>query len=175
MPGPPLVVPPWVEARLRQMRWAKTTQASAAYGGVGVKVVGLSELRRACSVMGEEMRLYLREELKKLAGVVVTRTKPKIPVITGAAAGSVRAVIAGGGAAVRAGSAAVPYYGWLDFGGIIRHYPHANIHHTMQHLIKRPFIREGRYLYPTADESAVEMAPMVEAMLDRLAVKAGWV
>jgi hypothetical protein len=139
-----------------------------------VKVVGLRELRRACSVMGEDMPLYLRDELKALAGVIVKRTQPKVPVITGAARASVRAVIAGGGAAVRAGSAAVPYYGWLDFGGRIRHMGPSHSH-VMNHYLFRPYIKTGRYLYPTADESAVEMAPMVEAMLDRLFVKAGWV
>ena len=140
-----------------------------------IKVVGLRELRRACSVMDEEMPLYLRDELMRLAEIVVQRTKPKVPEISGAARGSIRAIIGGGGAAVRAGSAAVPYYGWLDFGGRIRHMPHARIHHVMNHYLWRDYYPQGRYLYPTANEAAVEIGPMVERMLDRLCVKAGWV
>jgi len=133
------------------------------------------------------MPLYLRDEMKKLAEIVAVRARAKVPVGAGpqtahstsgkpgAARASIRPVMAGGGAAVIGGRKSVPYYGWLDFGGIIKHYPHANIHHTMQHLIRRDFIKTGRYLYPSADEAAVEIGPLVEAMLDRLFVKAGWV
>ena len=140
----------------------------------GVKVVGLTELRKACAIMGEDMPLYLREELKKLAEVVAVKARAKVPVIEGTAKGSIRTVMAGAGVAVRGGSAKAPYYGWLDFGGRIRHMGPSHAH-TMNHYLFRPYIKTGRYLYPAADESAVEMAPMVEAMLDRLAVKAGWV
>jgi hypothetical protein len=71
------------------------------------------------------------------------------------------------------GLAGVPYYGWLDFGGTIRHHgpKHA---HTTAHLIRREVRREGRYVYPAADEEATRAAPRVERMLDRLFAKAGF-
>ena len=140
-----------------------------AVTGGGVKVVGLSSLRKACAVMGEDMPLYLREELKKLAEIVAVKARVKVPVIEGTAKGSIRTVMAGGGVAVRGGSAKAPYYGWLDFGGHIRG------HIYPKHVISRPVIKTGRYIYPAADEAAVEIAPMVEHMLDGLFVKAGWV
>ena len=64
----------------------------------------------------------------------------RVPRLTGRLAASVSST--GGlfstGASVGMGGPGVPYAGWIEFGG----------------SRGRPFVQEGRYLYPTADDNA---------------------
>lgn len=59
----------------------------------------------------------LRHGLKRAADEVAQDAKGRVPVRSGAARDSVRAVSGGNRAYVVGGKAQVPYYGWLDFGG----------------------------------------------------------
>lgn len=138
---------------------------------------GLRELRKALKAADGLIPRELSKELKELAGEVATEARSRlegdVAHSTGRAAGSIRAVVLGGGAAVRAGGARVPYFGWLDFGGTIRH--HGSKHqHTHSHLIQREVVREGRYVYPAADEKAAVIAPKVESLIERVMVRAGF-
>jgi hypothetical protein len=92
---------------------------------------------------------------------------------SGRALASIRTFATQRGAGVRGGRSSIPYFGWLDFGGVIRH--HGPRHdHTHSHLIRREFRAGGRYLYPAADEKAAVIAPKVERLLDRMFVQAGF-
>lgn len=63
------------------------------------------------------------------------RVAGRVPVLTGALAGSASSTVSDEGLELELGSG-VPYAGWIEFGG-----SHG-----------RPYVAEGRYLYPTALE-----------------------
>jgi phage gpG-like protein len=76
----------------------------------------------------------------------------------GALAGSLRASAYRSGAAVRMGSKSVPYAGWVEFGGT-RKRPHAS---------SRPFLRNGRYLFPAAEANAPRAVREYTSSINRL-------
>jgi hypothetical protein len=80
-----------------------------------------------------------------------------LPSVSGDLAGTVRVTGGRTGAAVREGRAKVPYAGWIDFGGT-RKRPHP---------ATRPFIKVGRYLYPSAGPLAADAARTYAAALER--------
>lgn len=84
---------------------------------VEVRVEGLADLRRALQRADhlDDLR-ELREGMRRAANLVVSDTKRRVPVRTGAARDSVRSAMGGNRAFVVGGKARVPYYGWLDFG-----------------------------------------------------------
>ena len=142
-----------------------------------VRVEGLRELRMALGAVDSGLQGELRGELKEIADDVAESARSKlrsdVQTSTGRAEGSIRSFSNTRGAGVRAGSSSVPYFGWLDFGGAIRHHG-PNHRHETGHLLRREFVSRGRYVYPAADEGAVRAAPRVERMLDRLFVRAGF-
>lgn len=144
---------------------------------LNVRVVGLRELRMALGAVDGALPKELQAELKVFADEVrleaARRLEADVAHPTGRAAASLRAYSTSRAAGVRAGRASVPYYGWLDFGGTIRHVGSRHTH-TRPHLIRREFISRGRYLYPAADAKAALIAPKVERLLDRMFVRAGF-
>lgn len=78
---------------------------------------GLAELRRDLRKAEKvEDAAELRAGMKKAANVVAVETRSRMPVKSGMAQNSVRAVSGGNKAYVVGGRAKVKYYGWLDFG-----------------------------------------------------------
>lgn len=145
-----------------------------------VLVEGLRELRRALTAADDKMPVRLREELKGVAGRVAVRAKAKLDADTvghgrnpGSTGASIRPVAFRGGAGVRAGGARTPWYGWLDFGGTIRHHG-ANHSHAVDHLLSRPYVGGGRYLFPALDEQRATLELETERVLDRVFAEAGW-
>jgi hypothetical protein len=118
----------------------------------------------------KEESLEIAEDVRDLAQL---KLRSDVATSTGRAAASIRAFSNMRGAGVRGGHASVPYFGWLDFGGTIRH-EGSKHEHTTAHLIRREVRREGRYIYPAADEESTRAAPRVERMLDRLFARAGF-
>lgn len=94
------------------------------------------------------------------AKTVVDAARPEVPVVTGAAAHSLRVLDYGGGAAATGGSSAVPYYGWLEFGG------DAGIRRS----VHRPVVPLGRYLHPAFlqnfDKIERKMGDLLEDAID---------
>lgn len=105
--------------------------------GEAIRITGLKEyvreLRKLDADLPKTVRLVLNDAMK----IVVDDAKPRVPVRTGRAAGSIRARSGQREAKVSAGGKRVPYYAWLDFGGAV-----GRRHHT-----KRPFIKQGRYIW----------------------------
>ena len=58
---------------------------------------------------------------------------------------------------------AAPYYPWLDFGGRT----------GRKKSVVRPFIKEGRYLYPTLGEHQAEFDKIMQRNLTKVAESAG--
>jgi hypothetical protein len=144
----------------------------------GVRVVGLRELRVALGAVDRRFPEELRDESKDIARIVRLRAVQRLeadvgPGSTGQAASTIRAFATQRSAGVRAGNARTPYYGWLDFGGEIRHHG-PNHSHSHAHIIRREFVARGRYLFPAADDATPAIAPKVERMIDRLFREAGF-
>jgi len=104
---------------------------------VHAELQGLDELASGVDALIETMHGEAEREFKatadNLAGIVAGR----VPIVSGALAGSVRSEERAAGAAVTMGGMGVPYAGWIEFGG----------------SRGRPYYPEGRYLMPTIDEA----------------------
>ena len=105
-----------------------------------VEVKGLAEFNRGLRKIGSEAPKQLRVALNGAAELLITKTRPQIPSRSGKARGSLTARSTRTSARVAVGGKRAGYYPWLDFGGQgrIKGRPAA-----------RPFIKGGRYLYPT--------------------------
>jgi hypothetical protein len=112
-----------------------------------IEIVGLRELRKALGdVGGKALKTELRSAHKAIADRVAGVAQSKAPVKTGALRASIKGLASQTDARIREGKATVPYYGFIDFGGSIRL-------KTRNRTITRPFIREGRIIYPAIRES----------------------
>lgn len=121
-----------------------------------VEVVGLKalarDLARASDPHAGELLVVMREAGRRAAQPVATAVAAAYPNVTGTLSGSVRVTASRSGAAVRVGKASVPYAGPVDFGG----YPG-----------DRPFLPNGRYLYPTAEGLAESAATLYNEELQK--------
>jgi hypothetical protein len=105
-------------------------------GGSTVELVGVAPAMRDIDRWADQLGPAVDREALAFGGQVAGRVTDRVPVLTGMLASSVDAVDLGGdeyGIGVTMGEG-VPYAGWIEFGG----------------SRGRPFIPEGRYLYPTA-------------------------
>lgn len=85
----------------------------------------------------------MRDELKAAAtDTVVPAAKARTPVREGTARNSIRVVSSGNWLYVKGGGSRVPYYGWLEFGGILG--PSGGRRNTQV----RPRVKSGRFIRP---------------------------
>jgi hypothetical protein len=130
-----------------------------------IRVEGLREFGRKLKTMETGLTRELRLALNEAAQLVVDDAKPKIPTLTGRAAGSVRVSSTQREVRVKAGGAKVAYYPWLDFGGRV----------GRKKSVVRPFFTDGRYLflsYKQLKESG-RILDTLQKALRRLADRAG--
>lgn len=99
-----------------------------------IKVAGLKQFTRDLKKLDRDLGRAVRLALNDAAQLVVDEAVPKIPRKSGRAAGTVKSKSTQTKARVSAGSARVPYYAWLDFGG-------------QAGRVSRQFRKKGRYLY----------------------------
>ena len=119
-----------------------------------VDVVGLKALNADINKLAADQRGPLFKALanagKTAAEPVAAATRSALPrsdrktVDAGRLRASVRASGTRTGASVRMGSKAVPWAGWVEFGGT-RHKPF---------LSHRDYVKDGRYLFPAARDLA---------------------
>jgi hypothetical protein len=128
------------------------------------QVVGLKALMKDVNGLCKDERSALFAAMKKAGYTavlpVVGRTRSALPVADpgrvrrpGALAASLRASAYRSGAAVRMGSKAEPYAGPVDFGG----YPG-----------ERPYLPNGRYLFPAAEGEASRAVSEYSAAINDL-------
>lgn len=117
-----------------------------------IEVEGLAALNRGLRRIDSEAPKGLRLALNSAAETLVSHVRPKIPSVTGAARRSLVARSTRTSARVGVGGKRAPYYPWLDFGGQGR---------VKGRPAARPFLREGRYVYPTLRE----VRPSIEKQL----------
>lgn len=131
-----------------------------------IRVEGLRELRAALAKIDPiDARKEFQAGLKAAADIVAQDAKGRVPVRTGKAAGSVRATSGGNRAFVVGGKAAVPYYGWLDFG--------TRTPRSGQPRSVGPWAgtgagpAKGRFIYVALDAKEDQVVDAVEAASDK--------
>lgn len=134
-----------------------------------IRVAGLRDFQAGLKAMDGESQKLLRVVLNDAAELVVTAAKPRVASKTGAARASIKAASSQREARIKAGGAKVPYYGFLDFGGRVgrgRTGPRTG-------NVNRPFLREGRYIYPAYSAVRPRVQAAMEKGLADLAAGAG--
>jgi len=122
-----------------------------------IRVDGLNVFVRNLRKLDRAVPKTMRVALNDCAEIVIGHARPKIPRRTGRAAASLQARSTATAVRVAAGGPRAPWYPWLDFGGRV----------GRRHSVVRPFIGEGRYIYPSLREKGAEFeAAMSRALLD---------
>lgn len=132
--------------------------------GEPIKIEGVREFQRALKRMDADLPKQIRIVFNEATGIVVAYAQPRIPRRTGRAASSVKARSSQREARVAIGGNRAPYLPWLDFGGQGR---------KPGRPAPRPFIREGRYLYPSLTVKRQEITDVMEKGMLALAEQAG--
>lgn len=117
-----------------------------------IAVGGLAQLSRGLKAVDAAAPKQLRLALNEAAQLLVDEARPKVPAVSGAARRSMVARSTRTSARVAVGGKKAPYFPWLDFGGEGR---------VKGRPAGRPFIREGRYIYP----ALARIRPQIEAQL----------
>lgn len=131
-----------------------------------IKVDGLAQLSRAVRKIDPEAAKQLRLVGNDAADLLITKTRPLIPYVTGAAQASLKAQSTRTSARIRIGGRKAPYEPWLDFGGQGR---------RRGRPAARPFIPGGRYLYPTLAKNKPEIEKLLNMGIVLVARNAGLV
>lgn len=140
---------------------------------VVVRVEGLDELRRALRAAGRDLPRELKAILNEAGGLIATATRLRVPVRSGRLAASIRPRSTQREGRVQMGTPArVPYAGWIEFGGTIRH--HGTRHqHAGSHRIHRKHVRNGRYLYPAGLDASPRVSDLAATRIEQLMRRTG--
>lgn len=134
----------------------------------GVYVIGLAQLRRDLRKLGEAEELgEVRGALRKAADIVAADARRRVPVRTGTARSSVRALVSGNRAFVAGGKKRVPYYGWLDFGSRRPISGRSRSVGPWRGSGEGP--TKGRFIYPAIDARMPDVAKFVGDAIDSIA------
>jgi hypothetical protein len=128
-----------------------------------VKIEGLAEFNRNLRKLDNDLPKALRLAHNDAAQLIVDWARPRVPSKSGRAAGSVKAKSTRTESRVQGGSKRVPYYPWLDFGGKV----------GPKRSVKRPFIKQGRYLYASLSANYDRFAELLTEKLIDVARQAG--
>lgn len=128
-----------------------------------IRVQGLAEFSRNLKKLDADLPKALRIALNEAADIVVKGARPRVPRRSGRAAASIKARSTRTAVRVVGGSNRVPYYPWLDFGGRV----------GVKKSVRRPFLKEGRYIYASYFANTDEFGKVLEEALLEVARQAG--
>jgi hypothetical protein len=128
-----------------------------------VRIDGLNEFVRNLKRLDAEVPKALRVALNDAAEIVLGYARARVPKRSGRAAASLKARSTRTAVRVAAGGRKAPYYPWLDFGGRV----------GRRKQTKRPFIGDGRYIYPALSAKRGEFEAAVTRALLGAAESAG--
>ncbi|HSS11146.1 MAG TPA: HK97 gp10 family phage protein [Acidimicrobiales bacterium] len=130
-----------------------------------VAIEGLKALRRDLIKLGEDdmVKAFVAAG-QKVAEPLAGTIRSVLPSDSGDLAGTVRAAKIRTGAALRVGSKAVPYAGWVEFGGT----------RSRPHFSTRPFIKDGRYIFPAARQAGPGAAQAYSDEVERIIDSFRW-
>lgn len=122
-----------------------------------IKITGLAEFTRSLKRLDSDLPKVLRVAFNTAGARILGDARSAVPSRSGRAAGSVKGASTATAFRIKGGSARVPYYPWLDFGGRV----------GKRGSVKRPFIKEGRYIYASYYKHHDELGTLLEgALLD---------
>lgn len=130
---------------------------------MNIKVVGLDEFRKGLKGIDRSLPKGVRTALNDAANVLLDAVRPKVPQRSGAARASLRAQSSQTEARIAVGGPKAPYYPWLDFGGRV----------GRKKSVRRPFYKEGRYIYPTLAERRDDIQDVMLKAMAQLASSNG--
>lgn len=128
-----------------------------------IRIEGLREFKRDLAKLGKEHPKAMRLAANSAAELVVSAARPRVPRRSGRAAGSIKAASTATAARVQEGGSRAPYMPWLDFGGKV----------GPQRSVKRPFLKQGRYVWKAYADNDAKVADMLETELTKVARAAG--
>lgn len=127
-----------------------------------VGVAQASELRSALRAVSDEVADVVASELEDIAKGVAADARARVPHRSGRAQGSYRA----NGSTISFGDG-VPYVPWLEFGGQVGRKNAAG-----RGSVKRPYVKEGRYVYPAINAHLAEVEKRVDDLIEGMS--RGW-
>lgn len=128
-----------------------------------IQIEGLADLRRSLRALDADSPKAIRIAANKAAGIVVDAAQRDVPVRSGRAKKSIKARSTQTAAKITSGGNKAPYMPWLDYGGRV----------GRNRSIKRPFIGDGRYVYPALAETRKQVEEAFRAELAVIADAAG--
>jgi len=129
-----------------------------------IRITGLRELQKALKDMDANLPKKIRVALNQSAELVIDYAGPRVPSKTGRARASLKVRSSQRAARIASGGTKAPYYPWLDFGGEGR---------RKGRPAARPFLKEGRYIYPGLAKNKDEITEAMSTALTELAREAG--
>lgn len=128
-----------------------------------VAVEGLAQFRKGLRALDRDLPKALRVAQNDAASFLIGKARPLIPRRSGTAADSLKARSSQTSVRVAIGGRKAPYMPWLDFGGRVG--PNKSV--------TRPFLKEGRYLYPTLKSNREQFQDILQDALTDVARTAG--
>lgn len=128
-----------------------------------IKVEGLAQFARSLKKLDADLPKTVRLANNEAAEVVVKYTLPLVPTRSGKAKRTVKAISTRTEGRARGGSKGAPYYPWLEFGGRV----------GRKHATARPYVKQGRYLYPSYLSHRAEVFKVLVNALAKVAREAG--
>lgn len=129
-----------------------------------IQVGGLAALSRGLKAIDTEAPKQLRLAFNDAANTLVDKAKPTVPSVTGRARASMKARSTRTSARVAVGGNRAPYFPWLDFGGEGR---------VKGRPAPRPFLKDGRYIYPTLKRIRPEIEEMLQDGIEAVVAGVG--
>lgn len=128
-----------------------------------IRPVGLSDTNRKLDTLADNAERMSDDVSVTVAGMVIEKAQPKVPRVSGIAAGSLQAYVTNEGATASGGEG-VEYYRWLELGGASGR-GGSNV---------REIIPEGRYIRPAYEEMQDEIKVVMVKGLRMLAEESGF-
>jgi hypothetical protein len=127
-----------------------------------VRIEGLAEFQKAIKFIQKKMPTAGRDAARASADATVRYARPKVPVITGTTVNSIdsETVFEGG---VVTGGEGLEHYAYLELGG----------RSGRRHAHYRPYIANGRYIYPAYEENQDLVTKAMQDELKKIVRLAG--
>lgn len=128
-----------------------------------IRMGGIRELQKALKEIDGEAQKELRLVWNAAAEMVAAEARSRMPSKSGKARASVKVASSQREARVKIGAARAPYAPWLDFGGKV----------GREGSITRPFLKDGRYVYPAYYSLKDDIQKLLEKKIQELCEKHG--
>lgn len=131
---------------------------------VRVEIQGVRDLQKALRQISKEAVKELSEGLAEVTQVVLNEARPLVDRgKTGNAQASMKVKKNQRGAQLAVGGTKAPYFQWLEWGGRT----------GINKSVSRPFIPEGRSIYPTLRKKSPLLRKMTDELMKKLIEKHG--